>query len=82
MSEKIEELSRTILAYLKENPEAGDTLEGIAGWWLEQARIERIVDDVAAALDNLVKKGNLRACAGQSGSTIYKIEKGEKKKGD
>lgn len=29
-----------ILDYLRKNPNAADTLEGIAQWWLEQERIE------------------------------------------
>ena len=68
-------LSRKILNYLKKHPQAGDTLEGIATWWLEQQRIEEIVDEVAEALDVLIKKGRVQALESQSGVTIYKVKK-------
>lgn len=68
-------LSRKILNYLIKHPQAGDTLEGIATWWLEQQRIEEIVDEVAEALDVLIKKGRVQALESQSGVTIYKLKK-------
>ena len=48
-------LSQRIISYLKKHPEAGDTLEGIVSWWLEQERIDRVVDDVAEVLTEIVK---------------------------
>jgi hypothetical protein len=72
---KKEILSQKILNYLKKHPEAGDTLEGIANWWLVQQRIEEMVDEVAAALDNLIEKGSIQALESQSGVTIYKVKK-------
>lgn len=68
-------LSQKILNYLKKHPQAGDTLEGIATWWLAQQRIEEIVDEVADALDVLIKKGRVQALESQSGVTIYKVKK-------
>lgn len=68
-------LSQKILNYLKKHPQAGDTLEGIATWWLAQQRIEEIVDEVAEALDILIKKGSIQALESQSGVTIYKVKK-------
>lgn len=70
-----EVLSQKILNYLKKHPQAGDTLEGIATWWLAQQRIEEIVDEVAEALDVLIKKGRVQALESQSGVTIYKVKK-------
>ncbi len=73
MSKK-EELARRLLDYLEKNPDAGDTLEGIADWWLEQQRVEQVVDDVADALDYLVQKGAVRVNTLQGGTPIYKIK--------
>jgi hypothetical protein len=73
-----ESLSQKILIYLEKHPRAGDTLEGIATWWLEQQRIEEVVEDVAGALEFLIKKGTVRTIKSQSGVTIYKVKSREK----
>jgi hypothetical protein len=75
MKNEKELLSQRIISYLKKHPEAGDTLEGIVTWWLEQERIDRVVDDVADVLRNLEKKGTVLAHRTQTGTTIYKIKK-------
>jgi hypothetical protein len=43
----MDEISRRILAYLAENPEATDTPEGITQWWL----LEREIRDQSAAIE-------------------------------
>ncbi|MGD2085158.1 MAG: hypothetical protein PVH61_03145 [Candidatus Aminicenantes bacterium] len=75
MKNEKELLAQRIISYLKKHPEAGDTLEGIVTWWLEQERIDRVVDDVADILRSLEKKGTLQAHRTQTGATIYKIRK-------
>lgn len=72
--QKAEVLAQDILRYLERNPQAGDTLEGIAQWWLAQQFIDRLVDDVADALESLVRKGSVETHSPRSGSTIYKIK--------
>jgi len=72
---RIEVLSGQILDYLEKYPEAGDTLEGIAAWWIERQRIELLVEEVAEALELLVKKGAVRAHKNLSSITTYTIEK-------
>jgi len=64
-----------ILDYLQKNPDAGDTLEGIARWWLEPARIESSVDEVADALESLIQKGIIRMHKLKDGTTFYKSNK-------
>ena len=71
---KKEILCRKILSYLEKHPNAGDTLEGIAVWWIEQQLIEELVDEVEEALESLVKKGLIQANISQPGLTIYKIK--------
>jgi hypothetical protein len=70
-------LSQRILSYLAKHPEAGDTLEGIVTWWLEQETIEQIVDEVADTLSDLEHKGTIHTYRTQSGEIIYKIKKNE-----
>ena len=64
-----------ILNYLEKHPDAGDTLEGIVTWWLEQDRIDRLVNEVAEALRLLEEEGTILAHTTRSGNTIYKIKK-------
>lgn len=61
--------------YLKKNPDAGDTLEGIAKWWLESEKINKSVEEVAKAIDALIKKGLITRYKGKSGTSLYKIYK-------
>jgi hypothetical protein len=77
MGEKDDSLSQNsselVMDYLQKNLEAGDTLEGIANWWLERERIEQVVDEVAAVLEELVKKGNIQVVRTPGGVSVYKI---------
>ena len=68
-----EELTNKIMNYLHRNPEACDTLEGIAGWWLRFERMEQGVDEVMVALDTLVKKGLLERQDIHGGETCYRL---------
>ena len=69
---KIEnELSKNILDYLNKKPSAGDTLEGITGWWLESERVDQAVDKVAEVLEALIKKGLIV----KSKYGVYKLAK-------
>jgi hypothetical protein len=45
-----------ILAYLYDNPDAQDTLEGIVQWWLLERYIRRQYDIVRQALSDLINQ--------------------------
>jgi len=77
-AKKKDMLSKKILKYLGKNPKAGDTLEGISTWWLEQQRIEEVVDEVAEALEYLESKGFIQGFKSNAGTTIYRIKSKEK----
>lgn len=66
-------IARLILTYLQRNPGAGDTLEGITGYWLEWERIEISVPDVQEALEHLLRKGIISSCKMRDGTTIYRM---------
>ena len=68
-----EEISAMILNYLRKNPEAGDTLEGIARWWLKLEMIEMSTEEVANALESLIQKRLIKMFKTKSGTTLYKI---------
>lgn len=69
-----EEFSGRILNYLRMRYDAGDSLEGIARWWLELESVEQSVDEVAQALESLVRKGLLKRI-NRIGTSIYKVNK-------
>ena len=50
-------ISREILYYLVEHPEAQDTLEGIAQWWLLERKIRYQIALVSEAISGLVRRG-------------------------
>lgn len=53
------ELYRAVIAYLDEHPEAMDTLEGIAEWWVMRQSIRNTVTNVAFVVRQLVDEGLL-----------------------
>ena len=74
-NEKQKKISEAILSYLRKNPDAGDSLEGIVEWWLGIERIESSVDEVADALESLVQRGIIKIRKTESGTTWYGISK-------
>jgi Fe2+ or Zn2+ uptake regulation protein len=73
VSKKQEEISKKILDYLRKNPDAGDTLEGISGWWVQSEYIEQSVDEVASVLERLTEKGLVKKQVVKGGSPFYKV---------
>ena len=73
VNQRAEQISKMILDYLRRNTDAGDTLAGVARWWLEIERIESSVDEVAEALESLMRKGLIRKHKAGEGTVLYKI---------
>jgi hypothetical protein len=69
---KRENLSEMILNYLRKHPDSGDTLEGITKWWLGLEKIDTSVDEVAAVMQSLIKKGKITMYVTRGGTTFYK----------
>ena len=57
--QKEAELSRAILLYLDEHPQAQDTAEGIASFWVMRQRVREDVEAVAMVLSKLTKNCQL-----------------------
>lgn len=55
-----DEVARRIIDYLSKHPDAGDTLEGIAKWWLGLERIDESVEDVSKVIEDLIKSGLIK----------------------
>src|SRR5262245_26790997 len=68
-------LTDEVLAYVARHPQAQDTVEGIAEWWLLEQQIAHAVSDVEAALGELVGDGFLVACQCKDGRTYYRLNR-------
>jgi len=67
-------IAREILAYLKEHPDAQDSIEGIMQWWLLERNISFQAKMLKEALAGLEKEGSVVEVICQSGS-YYKLNK-------
>jgi len=68
-----------ILAYLHNNPEAQDTLEGIVEWWLLRQRIKHQTEKVERALTELIERGLIGVREGADSRVHYRIERDKQK---
>ena len=78
---QVEIVAREISRYLEEHPNAADSVEGIAEWWLLRQRFDDTVGLVQQAIESLVKQGQVEKVVGHSGKVIY-AKSGRKDKGD
>ena len=72
-NEKKVQLAYEILQYLVENPNAGDTFEGIVSWWLLVRTIKHQSGLVKDALAMLVADGLVIALEVSDSRTFYKL---------
>ena len=63
----------SILQYLVRHPQAKDTPEGIATWWLRQHEIEHAVHQIYAGLDLLVGERLVVECHGPDRTRYYVV---------
>jgi len=66
-----DELERQIFGYLQNHQQAGDTLQGIAKWWLLCHRVDESVLLVKRTLEVLKKKGIVVERRLADGSYLY-----------
>lgn len=69
----MQELARRILEYLADNPDANDTSEGIAQWWLLEREIRDRQAEVARSLSELVSEGLLIANRSTGADTRFRL---------
>jgi hypothetical protein len=66
-------LAWAILEYLCRHPEAIDTQDGIATWWLQGHQIEQTVHAMSKALEFLVARAFIVECRGPDSRPYYKL---------
>ena len=64
-----------ILAYLSDNPDAGDTFDGIVEWWLLDQRIKFETRNVSEAVARLVSEGLIVEHEASDSRIIYKVNR-------
>jgi hypothetical protein len=64
-------LAQGILHYLREHPEAADSLEGIASWWLPPSTYFVTMETVQMALDQMVAENQIARIDLADGRTLY-----------
>jgi Fe2+ or Zn2+ uptake regulation protein len=69
--EAIVAIAQEISAYLKAHPEAADSLEGVARWWLARQHYEQAINKVKKALEYLVAEGVVTRTSTTGGNTLY-----------
>ena len=69
---QIDEAAAVIERYLSARPQAAETVEGIARWWLVRQRYDDSVDLVRRALDLLVRQGVVERLALSGGQPMYR----------
>lgn len=70
-------MAKEIIAYLADHPDAQDTLEGIAEWWLLERKIMGQTKLIREALAELVNDGFIVETKKES-TSHYKLNKGKK----
>jgi hypothetical protein len=60
-----------ILSYLRNHPNAADTLEGILNWWLPRQRYETEQQRIAQSLEYLVMQGLVSKKVLSDGTILY-----------
>ncbi len=72
-SEPGSEVVREVLSYFVRNPEAADSLEGVARWRLLEEQVYRTVQETEAAMAYLVSQGFLEAMATSGSTKIFRL---------
>ncbi|MBT1539649.1 hypothetical protein B7R78_0021980 [Ralstonia solanacearum] len=63
-------MAAEISRYCASHPDAGDTLDGIA-WWLVQQRFRDTRDEIEAAAEGLLRSGVLRRRVLVDGTVLF-----------
>lgn len=74
-----EDISLKILAYLLNNPNAQDTLEGISEWWLLDQDIKNELTRIKRAVAKLVTDGYILEREGRDSQIHYRVNRTKQK---
>lgn len=72
MERNVALVAEEIRRYLASRPDASDTVEGIAKWWITRQRLDESLVVVRMAVDQLVAAGHLSERRRLDGTSIYR----------
>jgi hypothetical protein len=72
---EIAAVAAAIRRYLCHHPNAADTLEGIARWWLSGSSGNKLLTDIERAMEQLVTQGEIVRQTLRDGTVIYERNK-------
>lgn len=67
-----------ILSYLSDNPDAGDTFDGLVEWWLLDQKIKFETRNVSEAVAHLISEGLIVEHEEADSRIIYKVNQDKK----
>jgi hypothetical protein len=68
----VDELAGLVLGYLRDHPDAADTLQGVAEWWIPRQQIRVDVMNLQRALRLLVVRGLVQE-VGKAEDLTYRL---------
>ena len=68
---ELEDVANAIRRYISSRPNATETVEGVARWWLVRQRYEDSVEVVQQALNYLESSGKLTKLKVPGGKVVY-----------
>lgn len=71
-TEKISSIAQSIKRYLDSRPQASETVEGVAKWWLIQQRYNDSLEQVRQALEYLEQKGEVSRIQLADGREVFR----------
>ncbi len=71
-TDAVAEMATALRRYVHANPQACDTVEGIAAWWPLPRATRGSPEVVAAALAALVASGEMECAFGADGHAVYR----------
>jgi len=72
-----QKIAVAVLRYLQEHPDAKDTLEGIAQWWLLTEYVERKLEEVKRGVAILLVRGLIVEVRKEGRQPYYQLNKAE-----
>ena len=73
ISTPAQQLAKEILSYFLRNPQAADSLKGVARWRLLEERVHRQIEDTDEALGWLVRNGFLVRVSPAFTEAVYQL---------
>ena len=69
------EIETSVLEYLRRNPQATDSVVGVAEWWLPRQRYETAAERIRSVMERMVSDDKLTRRTLPDGTTVYSLRR-------